>query len=298
MILYIVSTPIGNLKDITFRAIEILKKVSVIFCEDPRITRKLMTHYDITTSLIPYHDDSLGNQQGSNSEKNLQHILTYFRTGTSCALVCDGGTPLISDPGWRLVQMCHQQGIPVTSIPGPCAFISALVISGLPTHHFIFEGFLPRNESGIKNRWKVLEFLPHTLIFYESPHRLSLFLIRAYEFFGPRNVVVVRELSKIFETVWRGTLQKTPPQDLRCQGEIVILIEGYTTPISDSKALPLMILPALEAIEHLPIAEQSRILSSHPLCSSWTRQEIYAYLSHVKHASIVSIHDFEDDENI
>jgi 16S rRNA (cytidine1402-2'-O)-methyltransferase len=218
--LRLVPTPIGNLKDITFRAIEVLKEVNLILAEDTRQAHKLLKNYNITTPLQSHHM--------FNEHKTVEQICSKILSGKSVALISDAGTPGISDPGFLLVRTCIEHGITIETLPGPAAFIPALINSGLPCERFCFEGFLPQK----KGRRKKLEMLreePRTMIFYESPYRLVRALDEMIGIFGPeRSACVSRELTKIFEENRRGTLSelsehfKTVPP----KGEIVIIVAG------------------------------------------------------------------------
>ena len=219
-VLYIVSAPIGNLEDITLRAIRILKEVNLIAAEDTRRTRKLLSRYDIRTPLTSYF--------GGNEATRCKKLIARLKAGESIALVSEAGTPTISDPGHTLVVQCIEANVPVTPIPGATACIAAASVSGLPLHAFVFEGFLSP-KSG-KRRRQLIELTEEkrTLIFYESPHRIVSFLQDAIEILGDRNIVVARELTKKFEEIFRGLVsetirkfQATPPR-----GEFTILIEG------------------------------------------------------------------------
>lgn len=224
MVLYIVSTPIGNLKDITYRAIEVLSTVGLIACEDTRQTRKLLSHFNIHTPLTSFYE--------YNAFKRLDYLLAELKGGKDIALVSDSGTPGISDPGFVLIQEAIRNNIVVTPIPGPSALLSALVSSGLPTDSFVFEGFLPRKEGKLKRSLKELASLKRTVIFYESPHRISKTLMIMKEELGPVYVVIARELSKRFEEVLRGTLDELLPKITQSplRGEIVVLFHPDYNP--------------------------------------------------------------------
>ena len=197
--LYIVPTPIGNLGDITQRALEILAAVTLIAAEDTRHSRKLLTHYGIETPLSAYHDHI--------PETVTQQFLQRMAEGDSIALISDAGTPLVSDPGFRLVRAAQDAGIPIIPLPGPCAAVTALSAAGLPTDHFFFEGFLPAKPAARRGRLQALLRQSGTLIMYEAPHRIAATLGDAVHIFGEhREAVVARELSKAFETIRRGTL--------------------------------------------------------------------------------------------
>jgi 16S rRNA (cytidine1402-2'-O)-methyltransferase len=218
--LFLVPTPIGNLRDITFRAVEILGNVDLILAEDTRQTKKLLNHYNITTPLQSHHM--------FNEHKSVESICSKILDGQTIALVSDAGTPGISDPGFLLVRTCIEKEIPVETLPGPTALIPALVNSGLPCDRFCFEGFLPPKK-GRNKRMGGLTGETRTMVFYESPYRLVKTLDEFAKHFGPdRNACVSRELSKIFEENIRGTLSflseyytNKPPK-----GEIVIVVAG------------------------------------------------------------------------
>lgn len=218
--LYIVPTPVGNLGDITLRALEVLKTADFILAEDTRTSQKLLNHFEIKNKLFSYHK--------YNEHQKLDSIIQLLRSGNFGALISDAGTPGISDPGFLMVRECLQQGIEVECLPGATALIPALVASGLPADRFIFEGFLPQKK-GRKSRIQSYENETRTLIFYESPFRLVKTLTEFSEILGlQRNASVAREISKIYEENKRGTLQdlinhytQKPPK-----GEIVIIIEG------------------------------------------------------------------------
>lgn len=197
--LYIVPTPIGNLADITQRALETLKQVALIAAEDTRHSRKLLAYYEIETPLCAYHDHV--------SEQVTEQLLLRMMNGEAVALISDAGTPLVSDPGFRLVRAAQSKSIPVIPLPGPCAAITALSGAGLPTDRFFFEGFLPAKSQPRRKRLESLQYQAGTLIFYEAPHRIRATLIDALEIMGPeREAVLARELSKTFETLKRDSL--------------------------------------------------------------------------------------------
>lgn len=220
MKLYIVPTPIGNLKDITLRALDVLSDVELILAEDTRTTAKLLKHYSITTTMQSYHMH--------NEHKVLNSILNKLKSGMSLALVSDAGTPAISDPGFLLVRACVQNDIEVECLPGATALIPALVNSGLPCDRFIFEGFLPPKK-GRQTRLELLSQDNRTIVLYESPHKLVKTLTQICEYFGPsRSITVSRELSKLYEETKRGTVKSVLEyyQTKAPKGEIVIIISG------------------------------------------------------------------------
>ncbi|MFP5470449.1 MAG: 16S rRNA (cytidine(1402)-2'-O)-methyltransferase [Bacteroidia bacterium] len=218
--LYIVPTPIGNLEDITLRALRILKEVDVVLAEDTRTTSKLFSHYQITTTLKPFHKD--------NEHKILASVLELLKTGSKVALVSDAGTPGISDPGFLLVREAIKENITVETLPGATAFVPALVNSGLPCDKFVFEGFLP-HKKGRQTRLQILAEEKRTIVFYESPHRIEKTLEQLVEFFGAeRPCSLSREISKLYEEHIRGTLSevlnKIKQQPIK--GEIVLIVAG------------------------------------------------------------------------
>jgi 16S rRNA (cytidine1402-2'-O)-methyltransferase len=218
--LYLVATPIGNLGDITYRAVQILNQVNLIACEDTRHTHKLLQHYGIKTKTISYHEH--------NEQQRTQELLELIRNGSDVALVSDAGTPTVSDPGFRIVQAAVESGIPVVPIPGPSAVITALAVAGLPTDEFLFAGFLPSKATARQNKLKQLDQVQATLIFYEAPHRLAATLKDAVSILGDRLAVVARELTKLHEQIRRGKLSELAQHygaEETPKGEIVLLID-------------------------------------------------------------------------
>lgn len=218
--LYIVATPIGNLEDITLRALRILKEVDLIACEDTRHTRKLLSHFQISTSLTSYFEH--------NKIVKGERLLSDLTEGKNIALVSDAGTPGISDPGYNLVKAAVERGIPVVPIPGPSAAVTALAASGLPTDRFLFIGFLPQKEGKKRRLLESLKEEPGTLIFYESPFRLKKTLSLMTEVMGNRPVALAHELTKIHESFHRGRLGEEFMSSLPAiiKGEWVVLVEG------------------------------------------------------------------------
>ena len=215
--LYIVSTPIGNLGDVTIRAIETLKQVDFILCEDTRVTSILLKRYNFSKPLVSFNAVTEG--------KKLSSVVERITKGENCALVSDSGTPLISDPGVRLVSEAIRQRIDVVSIPGASALISALTVSGLPTDSFVFEGFLPQKK-GRQKKLKELSDESRTIIIYESPFRIEKLIIELVEYMPERYVVVCRELTKKFEETWRGYPKqlKNDLDEKTIKGEFVVVI--------------------------------------------------------------------------
>lgn len=217
--LYLVATPIGNLDDITLRAIKVLGDVNLIACEDTRHTRKLLNHYNISTRTISYHEH--------NERERAVELLERLQHGESIAVVTDAGTPGISDPGFRLVQLANENDIRVVPVPGAVAFVNALVASGIPADEFFFAGFLPSRTAARRAKLKELQSLPATLIFYEAPHRLAASLRDAAQILGHRDAVVARELTKLHEEIARGSLGELASryESENVRGEIVLVIE-------------------------------------------------------------------------
>jgi 16S rRNA (cytidine1402-2'-O)-methyltransferase len=246
-LLYVVSTPIGNLEDITYRAVRILKEADWIACEDTRTTKRLLDHYGIQTRSISYHEH--------NEVNRTEDLVARLKQGEAGALVSDAGTPLLSDPGYRIVRAAVQAGIRIEALPGPSALLAGLVVSGLPTDQFHFGGFLPPKQG---QRTRVLESLRDehaTLIFYEAPHRILESLEDIAATLGEREVVVARELTKFHEEVLRGT-----PAQIRAaleakeaiRGEFVVLIAKASAPLHDDT-------PPEEAVEALVRAGVNRM---------------------------------------
>jgi len=220
--LYIVSTPIGNLEDISLRALRILKEVDLIAAEDTRHTGLLLKHFGIQTPLTSYF-------QG-NELKKKEFILSQLRHGHRVALVSDAGTPGISDPGFRLIQTAIGNQIPIVPIPGPSAAVAALSVSGLPTDAFLFRGFLPHKSKKKRDLLNELKEVRETLIFYESPHRISETLKDIFDILGDREMVLTRELTKVYEEILRGKVSEIQTQigERQLKGEITVIVSGKT----------------------------------------------------------------------
>ncbi|UCH09294.1 MAG: 16S rRNA (cytidine(1402)-2'-O)-methyltransferase [Fidelibacterota bacterium] len=215
--LYVVSTPIGNLKDISFRALEILNQVDLIAAEDTRHTEILLKRHEIGKRMISYHEH--------NEVNRAPQLVDFLEAGDSIALVCNAGTPTISDPGYRVIKLAADRGIPIVPVPGPSALLAALVMSGLPTDRFLFEGFLPRKK-GRTSRLQSLASFDGTVIIYESPQRIVDTLNDVCTHFGNRQMVLCREITKKFETILRGTVQDviTRVEERPPKGECVLVI--------------------------------------------------------------------------
>lgn len=255
--LYVVATPIGNLDDMTLRAVEVLKKVDRIAAEDTRHSAPLLKHFSITKPSLSMHE--------FNERDRLKVVIDYLQAGESIALISDAGTPLISDPGFHLVREAKAQGINVVPVPGPCAAIAALSVAGFPTDRFTFEGFLPAKPEARRNRLSSLLHEDRTMIFYEAPHRLIGALQSMMDVFGrQRQAAVARELTKIHESVMVDELsaliqhyENSPNQQ---RGEIVILVAGIDEESSESKeVIPEKVLDIL--LEELPLKQAASLAS-------------------------------------
>jgi len=219
--LFIVATPIGNLEDITHRAVRILREVDVIACEDTRRTQKLLNQFGIKTKTISYHEH--------NERERAEQLCQLLETGKDIAIVSDAGTPLISDPGFRIVNAAIQRNVPIVPIPGPTAFVTALAASGLASDQFLFVGFLPARANARRAKLEELREIAATLIFYEAPRRIAKTLKDALDVFGNRNATVARELTKLHEEIVRGSLaglRQRFSQNPTARGEMVLIISG------------------------------------------------------------------------
>lgn len=265
--LHVVATPIGNLRDITLRALATLAAADAVLAEDTRVSRHLLAHYGIATPLVAYHEH--------NAAAMRPVLLERLQKGESLALISDAGTPLVSDPGFKLVAEAVTLGLPVTSVPGPSAVLAALVVAGLPTDRFFFEGFLPVKSGARRTRIAELAAIPGTLVFFESPRRLAETLGDLAAVLGPRHAAVARELTKHFESVRRGPLDQLAAdyeQDGPPKGEIVLLVAppGEDAPLLAGPALDERIRAALEKFSLKDAASVVSAETGHP------RRAIYA----------------------
>ncbi len=231
-ILYIVGTPIGNLGDISPRALKTLGECDFIAAEDTRVTLKLLTHFGIKKPLLSYYEH--------NSRQRGCEILERLLSGESCALVSDAGMPVISDPGEELVRLCHESGVPVAAVPGPSALITALAMSGMSSGRFTFEGFLTTAKQNRQKHLNELKNEPRTMIFYESPHKLPTTLFDMLTAFGDRELTLVREITKVYETVERTTLLAASEKykTAKPKGEYVLILAGKPQNADASPTLP------------------------------------------------------------
>lgn len=217
--LYLVPTPIGNLEDMTFRSIEVLKSVDVIFSEDTRVTLVLLNHFDIKKKMISLHDH--------NEDMVKDKVLSYLKDNKNVAIVTDRGTPIVSDPGYKTVKYVSDNGYNVVGLPGACAFVPAFIVSGLPSEHFLFYGFLNSKDSKMREELNNLKNFENTIIFYEAPHRLIKCLQAILDVFGDRYVSISKEISKLHESVFRGNISEAIKSFDVVKGEYVIVIDGF-----------------------------------------------------------------------
>ncbi|MCP5017755.1 MAG: 16S rRNA (cytidine(1402)-2'-O)-methyltransferase [Ketobacter sp.] len=258
-ILYIVATPIGNLNDITLRAIEVLKQVDVIAAEDTRHSKKLLDHYGIDTRLMAVHDH--------NEQDRIEVLMQLLQDGKSVALISDAGTPLISDPGFRIVRAMQKVGLGVVSIPGPCAAVAALSIAGLPTDRFLFVGFLPPKQQARRSALEKVLTESATLVFYESPKRIADCVADVIEVMGAERVIsVAKEITKAFETVKTGAaaevLDWLLEDDHHRRGEFVLLVQGAETEaLGDTVVEPSALRAVQLANEYMPMKKACALVS-------------------------------------
>ena len=265
--LYVVATPIGNLADISLRALATLAAADAVVAEDTRVTKKLLAHYGIATPLVAYHEH--------NAAMMRPQLLARLAGGAALALVSDAGTPLISDPGFKLVAAALADHIPLISVPGASAVLAALVVAGLPTDRFFFEGFLPAKSAARRRRIAELAAIPGTLVFFESPHRVAETLADLHAVLGPREAALARELTKYFETVRRGSLADLATalaNEPAPKGEIVLLVAPPSTEVAvlDAADLDRKISKALET---LSVKEAATIISAE---TGQPRRKVYA----------------------
>jgi 16S rRNA (cytidine1402-2'-O)-methyltransferase len=272
--LYVVATPIGNFGDMSQRAVEVLKNVDLIAAEDTRHSQRLLHFFDIKTPAMAYHDHS--------DKRALHRIGKCLADGGSVALVSDAGTPLISDPGYRLVRYVQDAGFALYPLPGPCAAIAALSVSGLPTDRFLFEGFLPARDGARINRLSALSAESVTLIFYEAPHRLEESLRSMLQVFGPeREAVLAREITKVFETIRRGSLaalaEFVSADSNQQKGEIVLIVAGKPKGEAEISADVSALL--LRLSRELPAKQAAAVVADY---TGLRKKQLYEHLLSVK----------------
>lgn len=268
--LYVVGTPIGNLGDISPRALETLEKCDFIAAEDTRVTLKLLNHFEIKKPMVSYFEHNRFERGPVIAERIL--------SGESCAIVTDAGMPAISDPGEDLVKLCIEKGIKVESVPGPCAFATALAISGMPSKRFTFEGFLPVQKSERKEHISWLIGEVRTMIFYEAPHKLSQTLSDLYEALGDREIAIVRELTKIHEEVIKTTLAQASEKYSKeaLKGEIVLIVKGAEPEERDNMTLEQATEYAMKLVEKGESKTQAAKLAAKE--SGFKKGDIYKLL--------------------
>lgn len=271
--LYVVATPIGNLSDITLRALETLRRADLIAAEDTRVTRNLLAHYDIHTPTTAYHQHSL--------ERKAEMLLSMLKAGKNIALVSDAGTPGISDPGHEIIALAIAEGIPVIAIPGPNAIITALVVSGLPTKRFAFDGFPPRRSGERKAYFTSLAHEQRTMVFYESPHRLLSTLKDMQAVWDNRQIAVIREATKIFEEVHRGTISSAIERftEVTPRGEFTVVVSGSTT--EPERASNEQVEATLQKLLDEGLTERDAVRAASSMCDI-PRKEVYQIMLRLK----------------
>ena len=242
-ILYVVGTPIGNLGDFSPRAVQVLSECDFIAAEDTRVTIKLLNHFGIKKPMVSYYEHNRAQRGGV--------IIDRLLNGESCALVSDAGMPIISDPGEDLTKLCHENGIQVLAVPGPCAFVTALAISGMPSGRFTFEGFLTRAKQNRREHLEELINEKRTMIFYEAPHKLASTLADMAKYWGNRNIALVKEITKIHESVERTTLFDAAEKykDGSAKGEYVLIVEGKPEEENEEITIDVAVKMALRLVE-------------------------------------------------
>ena len=269
--LYLVPTPIGNLEDITYRAINVLKNVEIIFCEDTRVTSILLNEFNIKKSLIALHDH--------NEDAIKEKVLQYLKEEKSVAIVTDRGTPIISDPGYKTVKYVSDHNYNVVALPGANAFVPALITSGIEPSPFLFYGFLNSKQTKRKQELESLKFSKYTLIFYEAPHRIEKTMSEILEIMGDRNVSLSREISKKFESVYRGSISNLLPTLKDIKGEFVIIVSPYIeTEKKDSLSIVdnvnLYIENGMETMEAIKLVSKERNIAKSVVYSEYHRRNL------------------------
>lgn len=268
--LYVIPTPIGNMEDITIRALNTLKEVDVIFCEDTRVTSQLLNYFEIKKRLISSHK--------FNEKENYKKLLEYLNNGKNVGIVTDRGTPIISDPGFELVKCAIENNFNVVSLPGATAFVPALTSSGISPQPFLFYGFLINKEGKRKKELEVLKNNKETMIFYESPHRIIETLDNMLEVFGNRKISISREISKKFEEIYRGTIEEVKEQMLEIKGEIVIVVAGNTSKntfenLTIIEHVNLYIKEGMSSKDAIKLVSQDRGLNKNEIYKEYHRGE-------------------------
>lgn len=270
--LYLVSTPIGNLGDMTFRGVQVLNDVSVIFSEDTRVTLLLLKHFNIKKKLIALHDH--------NEDTEKEKVLQYLKEGKSVAIVTDRGTPIISDPGYKTVKYVTDKGYNVVGLPGANAFVPALITSGIEPSPFLFYGFLNSKDSKRKQELDNLKFCKYTIIFYEAPHRIEKTMNEILDIFGDREVSLSREISKKFESVYRGNISSLIPTLKDIKGEFVIVVSPYkednvnVSDLSIYDNVKLYIDNGMETMEAIKLVAKERNIAKNEVYREYHRRDI------------------------
>lgn len=270
--LYLVSTPIGNLGDMTFRGVQVLNDVSVIFSEDTRVTLLLLKHFNIKKKLIALHDH--------NEDTEKEKVLQYLKEGKSVAIVTDRGTPIISDPGYKTVKYVTDKGYNVVGLPGANAFVPALITSGIEPSPFLFYGFLNSKDSKRKQELDNLKFCKYTIIFYEAPHRIEKTMNEILDIFGDREVSLSREISKKFESVYRGNISSLISTLKDIKGEFVIVVSPYkednvnVSDLSIYDNVKLYIENGMETMEAIKLVAKERNIAKNEVYREYHRRDI------------------------
>lgn len=271
--LYLVSTPIGNLGDMTFRGVQVLNDVSIIFSEDTRVTLLLLKHFNIKKKLIALHDH--------NEDTEKEKVLQYLKEGKSVAIVTDRGTPIISDPGYKTVKYVTDKGYNVVGLPGANAFVPALITSGIEPSPFLFYGFLNSKDSKRKQELDNLKFCKYTIIFYEAPHRIEKTMNEILDIFGDREVSLSREISKKFESVYRGNISSLIPTLKDIKGEFVIVVSPYkednvnVSDLSIYDNVKLYIENGMETMEAIKLVAKERNIAKNEVYREYHRRDIW-----------------------
>lgn len=269
--LYLVPTPIGNLEDMTFRAINILKEVEVIFSEDTRVTSVLLNYFEIKKHLIALHDH--------NEDTVKDKVIEYLKNGKSVAIVTDRGTPIISDPGYKTVKYVTDNGFNVVALPGANAFVPALICSGIEPAPFLFYGFLNSKESKRRQELDCLKFSKYTIIFYEAPHRIEKTMSDIMEVMGDRQVSLSREISKKFESIYRGNISTLLPSLKEIKGEFVIVVSPYVEVKNNSDLsiidnVNLYIENGMQVMEAIKLVAKERKIAKNIVYAEYHRRNL------------------------
>lgn len=268
--LYLVPTPIGNMEDMTFRSINILKTVDVIFSEDTRVTMQLLNYYNIKNKLIALHDH--------NEDIVKDKVLDYLKNGSNVAIVTDRGTPIISDPGYKTVKYVSDLGYKVIALPGANAFVPALITSGIEPSPFMFYGFLSSKDSKRKAELESLKFCKYTIIFYEAPHRILKTMEEIMDIFGDRFVSLSREISKKFESIYRGNISSLLPTLENIKGEFVIVVSPYCDSFNNSISIvdnvKLYIQNGLDVMDAIKLVAKERNIAKNEVYREYHRRDL------------------------